>query len=109
MKPEDHGRWKGGTYYKNGYVYERIAEDSPYRAMGMTRPYVLQHRLRMAEKLGRPLHKDEHVHHINGVRDDNRHANLELWSTFRQPKGSRVVDLLAYAHEIVARYGSLED
>lgn len=39
----------------------------------------------------------------NGVRDDNRIENLELWST-HQPSGQRLEDKLAYAKEIIALY-----
>jgi hypothetical protein len=58
----------------------------------------------MEQVLGRPLAPDENVHHKNGVRHDNREENLELWVT-RQPPGQRVDDVLAWAREIVARYG----
>lgn len=52
-----------------------------------------EHRLVMEKMIGRKLEKHETVHHKNGVRDDNRPENLELWSTHHS-HGQRVSDVL---------------
>lgn len=62
----------------------------------------------MEAAIGRPLGDDETVHHKNGMRDDNRLENLELWSSVH-PKGQRVENLVAFARLILATYVSPVD
>jgi uncharacterized Zn-finger protein len=64
-------RWSGGRQKrKDGYIM-------------LCRPdgrRILEHRLVAEQVLGRPLRSKEHVHHINGTRDDNRPENLRVMS-----------------------------
>lgn len=64
---------------------------------------IRQHRMVMEKSLGRELLPHENVHHINGVRDDNRLENLELWS-ISQPAGQRVSDKVQWCKEFLAQY-----
>lgn len=65
---------------------------------------VYQHVLLMEEKLQRRIIAGETVHHKNGIRDDNRIENLELWNK-AQPAGQRVEDRIEYYIEFLAQYG----
>jgi len=76
----DHPNWKGGRYLRpDGYYAVQIPKDSAYLPMSFDRRgYALEHRLVIAQHLGRLLLDSEVVHHINGNKADNRLDNLEL-------------------------------
>jgi len=80
-------RWKGGRQVRRGYVF--IHQPTHPSCQGNKRAYVAEHRLVMEAQLGRYLESRETVHHKNGVRDDNRPENLELWGK-SHPPGQRV-------------------
>lgn len=90
-----------GKLRKNpdGYLVIKLAKGST----DLHRDWKLHHRWVMEQHLGRELETYENVHHINGVRDDNRLENLELWIT-KQPKGQKVDDLIEYAKFILEKY-----
>lgn len=67
--------WAGGVSWSKGYRLLYVGREHP---MSNCDGYAYEHRLVMAEHLGRYLDRDEHIHHINEVKSDNRIENLEL-------------------------------
>lgn len=68
--------------------------------------WVREHIKVVCDEIGRPLNPGENIHHINGVRNDNRLENLELWNT-KQPKGQRVEEKLDFYIEFILEYADL--
>lgn len=67
----------------NGYILRYF----PEHPMSTSRGYVLEHRMIMANKIGRMLSSRESVHHVNGKKDDNRPENLEIRIRVNHPNG----------------------
>lgn len=66
QRGKNHYRWNGGVKIQNGYRFIKQKDGS----------YKQEHRIIAEKALGRLLNQDEHVHHINGDRIDNRNENL---------------------------------
>lgn len=79
---ERSSRWKGGRFKMGGYMFITVNERDFFYPMaqknGVHTGYIAEHRLVMAQSLGRCLQSFEHTHHKNGIRDDNRKENLEI-------------------------------
>lgn len=67
----------------NGYIYVSVP-DHP-NAVGPGH-YVYEHRIVMENHLERILDKTESVHHVNGIKTDNRIENLELLNSSEHAK-----------------------
>jgi len=72
-----HPGWKGGKYKdsRSGYMMVYYPGHPAYERKNS---YIPEHRLVMEKILNRYLNPNEEVHHINGIKDDNRPENLKL-------------------------------
>ncbi len=92
----------GGERYHKGDGYIKVY--NPDHPNANKHGYVAEHTYVMSQHLGRPLHKGESVHHKNGIRDDNRIKNLELWTV--PPRNNvRVEDAIKDCREFLERHG----
>ncbi len=79
-KGKNNPFWKGGRHrHSHGYVLIY----APEHPRG-SRRYVYEHILVVEKNIGRFLKQPEEVHHINGIKNDNRIENLKLCATHKE-------------------------
>ena len=77
FRGDAHWNAKGGRTTVKGYTWIVVPEEHrSIVGVRYKRRRMPEHVYRAAMALGRPLKKNEVVHHINGLRDDNRNCNL---------------------------------
>lgn len=102
-----NSRWNGGRSMNNGYPVVTLPPDSPFIGMAHRRSRrIFEHRLVMAQWLGRSLEDWEVVHHRNGIRTDNRIENLELLPN--KAKNNAYTRLSAEIKELSSEVGELK-
>ncbi len=94
---EGNPHWKGGRCFFGPYVYIYVAGEHPRQVAGR---YVAEHILVWEETHGKPLPDGWIIHHLNGIKTDNRPSNLEGMPTKRhylvlQAKAKRIQELEA--------------
>jgi len=77
-----HPSWKGGRIIRGGYVYIKL----PKHPFSDFHNYFAEHRLIMEKHIGRYLLMSEIVHHLNGIKTDNRLENLQLTNRSDHPR-----------------------
>jgi hypothetical protein len=58
-----------------GYARVRVPRNTPG---AFANGWMLEHRYAMQQHLGRPLERWETIHHVNGIKHDNRIENLQI-------------------------------
>lgn len=94
---------KGEESYidKKGYRIITVSGHPNCQSDGRT---IYEHIYVMSQSIKRPLLPEETVHHKNGIRDDNRIENLELWNK-NHCSGQRVEDKIEWCIDFLQNYG----
>jgi len=90
-KGKNHHNWQGGiTTVSSGYVGIWMPEHPKCNNVG----YVKEHTLVAEKMLGRPLRKNEVVHHINMDKQNNDESNLFICDNKEHLKCHRSIENL---------------
>lgn len=85
MSGENNPRWRGGRIERSDGRATIYAPGHPNAVLrGGT--YLYEYRLIASQMLGRPLTRNEMVHHKNGNHKDNRPENLEVMTRSQHQK-----------------------
>ena len=70
--PENHPAWKGGRAKHGDYIKVKFYDHLRANKYG----YVLEHIIVWEQFNGKPVPRGHAIHHLNGIKNDNRPENL---------------------------------
>jgi hypothetical protein len=95
--PQETAGWKGGRV-NDGKGYVRIWCPNHPRAVSFSsnpkKRYVYEHILNWEKANGKPIPKGYIVHHLNGIRNDNRPENLAVLPSIHEHKTWTITQIL---------------
>jgi len=97
--------WRGGRFIAHGYVHLYM----PDHHLANTKGYVREHRLVWEQANGKRLTPDTSVHHLNGIKYDNRPENLIALPNTEHSKTHSKVYYKARIRALEERIRQLED
>ena len=68
-----HHSWRGGRYNQNGYIFIY----RPDHPRANSKKHIAEHTVIWEQAHNQPLPDGWVVHHLNGIKDDNRPRNLQ--------------------------------
>lgn len=97
--------WRGGRFVAHGYVHLYM----PDHHLANPKGYVREHRLVWEQANGKRLTPDTSVHHLNGIKYDNRPENLIALPNTEHSKTHSKVYYKARIRALEERIRQLED
>lgn len=89
VKGENHPKWQGGWFIKDGYKLIKMP-DHPHANHASPKGYISEHTFIAGKKIGRLLMESEVAHHIDGNGLNNSPNNLRVMTKRDHAKSHRI-------------------